>query len=50
MTTTASSINNKGLYNPGGYQPGMQDIKRNSIMKINALDYYAKKYQSVRPI
>ncbi len=50
MTTTASTINNKGIYNPGGYQPGMLDIKRNSIMKINALDYYAKKYQSVSPI
>jgi hypothetical protein len=44
MTTTASTINNKGRYNPGNYQPGMLDIKRNSIMKMNALDYYAKKY------
>jgi hypothetical protein len=44
MATTASTINNKGTYNPGNYHPGMLDIKRHSIMKINALDQYARKY------
>jgi hypothetical protein len=47
LTTTASTLNNKRVgaaYSPGKY---VFDRERLSILKINALDLFAKKYQSV---